>query len=99
MKKLFCLLMITVILLCGCNTRVKPQIDISEKYYYMPTAVTFDNGSRGETLARFNVENGSITPLCPDPLCDHGTECPFFGVVNYTVDGDIIWFQRYILLQ
>ena len=89
--------MITAMLLCGCNTRVKPQIDISEKYYYMPTAVTFDNGSRGETLARFNVENGSITPLCPDPLCDHGTECPFFGVVNYTVDGDIIWFQRYMI--
>lgn len=97
MKKLLCLLMCIAMLLCGCNTRVKPQIDISEKYYYMPTAVTFDNGSRGETLARFNVENGRITPLCPDPLCDHGTECPFFGVVNYTVDGDIIWFQRYMI--
>lgn len=97
MKKLLCLLMVTAVLLCGCSTRVKPQIDISEKYYYMPTAVTFDNGNRGETLARFNVENGRITPLCPDPLCDHGTECPFFGVVNYTVDGDIIWFQRYMI--
>ena len=97
MKKLFCLLMVIAMLLCGCSTRVKPQIDISEKYYYMPTAVTFDNGSRGETLARFNVENGRITPLCPDPLCDHDTECPFFGVVNYTVDGDIIWFQRYMI--
>ena len=97
MKRLFCVLISALLLLCSCTTRVKPQIDISEKYYYMPTTVTFDNGSRGETLARFNVENGSITTLCPDPLCDHGMECPFFGVINYTVDGDVIWFQRYMI--
>jgi len=94
MKKLLCLFLSILLIFCGCNTRVVPQIDISEKFYYMPTTVTFDDGSSGQTLARFNVENGSMTTLCPDPLCDHGFECPFFGVVNYTVEGDIIWFQR-----
>ena len=85
--------MVTAVLLCGCNTRVKPQIDISEKYYYMTSLVSFSNGT-GNTLFRFNVENGSMTTLCPDPLCDHGEECPFFGVINYSVDGNIIRFDR-----
>ena len=96
MKKLFCLLMVIAMLLCGCNTRVKPQIDISEKYYYLTSHVDYGRGSTATLLHRFNVENGSMTPLCPDPLCEHSEEagCPFAGARNYTVDGDTIWFNR-----
>ena len=93
MKKLLCLLMVTAVLLCGCTTRVKPQIDISEKYYYLTSQVEFNAGT-AITLFRFNVENGRMTTLCPDPLCDHGEECPFFDVINYSVDGNIIRFDR-----
>lgn len=34
----------------------------------------------GETIHRYNPKTGNITCLCSDPLCRHGTECPFFGM-------------------
>ena len=45
MKKLVYLTIAALLLLCSCTTRVKPQTDISEKYYYMPIEVTFDSGN------------------------------------------------------
>lgn len=37
--------------------------------------------SRSAELVRFNCENGNVTAVCPDPLCDHvDADCPFYGL-------------------
>ncbi|MBQ8370567.1 MAG: hypothetical protein IJY35_11370, partial [Clostridia bacterium] len=34
----------------------------------------------GDTIRRYNPVTGNVTYLCSDPLCTHGTECPFMGM-------------------
>lgn len=97
MKKIvFVLVLLSLtVLFASCSNELKPQIDITDKFYYLSVYVENEYGGTN-LLHRFNVENGRMTPLCSDPLCDHSSEagCAFNGLINYTVEDDIIWFDR-----
>jgi len=89
-------LLLAAVLLSGCGSRVQPSVDITGKYYYLPVHVEYGRGSSTTALHRFNVETGSLTPLCPDPLCSHGVgECMFSGLINHCADNDVIWFDSH----
>lgn len=50
------------------------------------------------TILKMNVETGSITPLCPDPLCNHKpeSECNFFCTTGSSIVefNNRIYFER-----
>jgi len=70
-------------------------------YFYIngQGALNLSRHNKSNTLLRMNIRNGTITTVCPDPLCMHNTpECPFAGrMFNVSIDGDmIIYARRYI---
>ena len=84
MKKYFALLTaILLTLLCSCTEwNVSPSPD-SQQYTdnYLYTQI-------GGALHRISTVTASVTPVCPDPLCEHAdASCPFFGVENIRMAG------------
>ena len=59
-----------------------------------------DNTFLNYTLKRINPKTGSVTDVCPDPLCGHNTEeCPFYGLDSLPVgfaDGKVFYRRRWI---
>lgn len=72
MKKSFLVfvLLLAVFLCISCAKDQETDINYTDNCIYAEL-----NG----ILYRFNTENGTASPLCPDPLCKHNDKsCPFF---------------------
>jgi len=68
-KKLFCITLAALLLLCGCSERKQTFEDIYQIIQYQVP------GIQSQIIpAKFNVLTGTTTPLCIDPLCLHGTD-------------------------
>ena len=59
----------------------------------------FDGGSGGYTVPmRLNLETGTETAVCPDPLCAHDTpDCPLYGTRDFLAldDGSILALRQF----
>lgn len=75
MKKIFSLLLILFTLFCAsCANEIASETDVNytDNYIY---------ANMNGTFFRFNVDNATASPLCPDPLCGHNSiSCPFFNM-------------------
>jgi len=73
MRKIATLLFILITLIfmsVSCSDGSDTDINYTDNCIYAEL-----NG----TFYRFNTENGTASPLCPDPLCKHNDKsCPFF---------------------
>jgi len=71
------------------DTNITDYVYRLEEMAYHNGYLYFENGSNSSTLpreegagtlVRYNIESGTCTYVCPDPLCMHNTmECPFAG--------------------
>ncbi|MEA4832307.1 MAG: hypothetical protein VB118_06795 [Oscillospiraceae bacterium] len=96
MKKL--LILILCVLFClplfSCNnTQDNPNTKntdtkINSKYIFAVNS---------NTLLKYNVEDGSKSYACPDPLCTHDNDkCVFYGIQDaITVTADRVYFTKY----
>ena len=96
MKKYFALLTaILLTLLSSCTEgNVSPSPD-SQQYTdnYLYTQI-------GGVLHRISTVTASVTPVCPDPLCEHAdASCPFFGVENIRMAGQYMYYLKGISMQ
>ena len=96
MKKYFVLLTaILLTLLSSCTEgNVSPSPD-SQQYTdnYLYTQI-------GGVLHRISTVTASVTPVCPDPLCEHAdASCPFFGVENIRMAGQYMYYLKGISMQ
>ena len=96
MKKYFALLTaILLTLLSSCTEgSVSPSPD-SQQYTdnYLYTQI-------GGVLHRISTVTASVTPVCPDPLCEHAdASCPFFGVENIRMAGQYMYYLKGISMQ
>jgi len=80
MKKFLSVLALALLLLAGCGDRT------SFDDVYLISAMAIPSGDSGSRVipVKFNVVTGSVTPLCADPLCDHGrgSGCIFADYMN-----------------
>lgn len=91
MKKLFSLILLAALTLVSCGQAEKRSQFFDEYYFF----VGIDCGN--STLMKLNVNTGSITPLCSDPLCQHNESCQFYGVNSTSVlteASDRLYFSR-----
>ncbi len=106
MKRLLpALLAAILLLLCSCGNDNSMNDSIYQYISVIGESVTVTNQSGGITtygspaiLSRFNTLTGSVTPLCPDPLCRHVKEddCPFADVQTIHIyDGMVYFLSRY----
>ena len=73
---------------CSGNTdydRPKPSDFVNERFIYR-----MDNG----TLKRYDLVNKTISVACPDPLCEHGDDCPVTNISGYTVTDKYVFLER-----
>ena len=86
MKKFSAILALLFALMCAaCTKDAVPEIDVNytDNYIY---------ANMNGTFFRFNADNATASPLCPDPLCGHNDEhCPFFHM-----EGDPVFRGQYI---
>ncbi|HPE94890.1 MAG TPA: hypothetical protein PLT66_02325 [Bacillota bacterium] len=86
MKRRMVFILLFIMIFCvSCSKDNAPDTDYSytDNYIY---------ANLNSTFYRFNVENGTASPLCPDPLCEHNDEsCPFFGM-----EGDPVFTGQYV---
>ncbi|MEA4832304.1 MAG: hypothetical protein VB118_06780 [Oscillospiraceae bacterium] len=95
MKKL--LILILCVLFClplfSCNnTQDNPNTKntdtkINSKYIF---------AVHSKTLLKYNVEDGSKSYACPDPLCTHdNAKCVFYGIQDaITVTADRVYYKN-----
>lgn len=68
----------------SCNNEATPEYTDNCLY-------TSING----VLYRISPASESVTPVCPDPLCDHSDEdCSFYGVENIQTVGQFIYYLK-----
>lgn len=93
MKQLIAILLIagTLFAFAGCHEEVPnetvPSDEYTDNYIY-----TFLDS----VFSRVNVLTGSVTNVCPDPICSHTEEgCPFYGFTSsspFIVEGKYFYY-------
>lgn len=96
MKKYFALLTAIILtLLSSCTEGNVSPSPVSQQYTdnYLYTQI-------GGVLHRISTVTASVTPVCPDPLCEHAdVSCPFFGVENIRMAGQYMYYLKGISMQ
>ena len=76
MKKLICTMITALFLLCSCGDTRTEFVNLFDTFLFIEIEqdISF-------TPALFNPANGTVIPLCTDPICDHteNSGCPFSG--------------------
>lgn len=96
------------------DTPIDEYIVTGRKLQYYDGHLYFFNGPKSSfltslsnneivpTLIKLNLENGTMTPVCSDPLCNHATpSCPFAGAISfiYINDNTVYYHRTYSLRE
>ena len=93
MKQLIAILLIAGALLAfaGCHEEVPNETVLSDEYTDNYIYTFLDS-----VFSRVNVLTGSVTNVCPDPICSHTEEgCPFYGFTSsspFIVEGKYFYY-------
>ena len=91
MKKLLCVLLSALLLLCSCGGGNTEYVNLFDTFLFIE--MEQDNIY---TPALFNPASGTVMPLCTDPICDHSENagCPFAGYTQiFTVEDGKLFFD------
>lgn len=69
MKNITFLLIAVILLFSSCgDAPAEEKVSVSDMYFVWDSH-------------RINASTGTVTPLCPDPLCEHTLDvCPYYGI-------------------
>ena len=89
--KLIYISLVIMMLLCSCGSTHTEYVNLFDTFLFieMELDVSF-------TPALFNPANGTVMPLCTDPICDHTEQagCPFAGYTQiFTVEDGKLYYS------
>ena len=111
MKKIFVFILALIFVICAYSCRKVPD-DTSAKTGINPNAgekykpykygsiegdYIFSTDSRS-VLIKYNVHDGKMSYLCPDPFCDHESgKCQFYGIRSetFTSIGNTVYYIKH----
>ena len=89
MKKFISIILIlaTLILsLTSCKGEEPPESTfVNDRFIFQ-----LDNN----VLKRYDLVSRTVSVACPDPLCEHGDECPVTNISGYTVTDKYVFLER-----
>ena len=99
MKRIISLFLITLTLLSalGCNNdpansskEDENKIDLNSLYEFF---IDREDPLYWQ-LKKYNIQTGTTSPVCTDPVCEHKDDCFFSECKLYTVSGDSVYFVK-----
>ncbi|MGM9652116.1 MAG: hypothetical protein ACI3XP_00570 [Eubacteriales bacterium] len=105
MKRFLSIIILAMILwtsLIACGERITlDEYDVADAPIAQPRNPSLLQYHAGciyfssDTVMRYSIHSGTLTSLCPDPLCFHNTaECPFFKVgTNPEIYGTRLFYE------
>ena len=80
------------------EAELEAEFDYSQTrncYYELSQSATNVYFESGDILYRYSKQNGIVTPLCPDPLCDHSS-CIYSQCYQFPSSGKNVYLEHSI---
>ena len=88
-KTAILLIFLIICMLAGCTKAPAPELEME------PTEERFVYSYRDYgTLIRYDIIDKKATIACPDPLCEHGKDCPVTNIFTAYVSKDYIMYGK-----
>ncbi|MBQ8403425.1 MAG: hypothetical protein IJX55_03245, partial [Clostridia bacterium] len=92
MKKIISLILVTLLMFSFVSCKDSNELSEYKNDRYIYQLVPSSDGK--SIIVKFDVIEKTAVPACPDPLCEHKSGCPVYGVTNIYVTKNCIYIER-----